>query len=618
MSFFPNLTPYIDDVHTTQSIKNKLSSDVAKVPYVGYYPNKNVVNFPKKSTHIDNINKVCAKTNSGNDTWKCKYTAVKIGTNGTDTTDPATIKNNLISAFQANNNSKRMDLSFLNHIDNTNFVCQLPNILIMLGYKLNNTGNTDNTTDKYMYLGNDVTYPVLYLKKRVETTTDSSSPSNNQTLFNACQTVMSQSRMYDSDALSPEKSINLMTFFTNPKLKALKPLFIGLLAITVYLLVQGTLSSFDLGFNISSIISSRSIPSNTFLMGAFIGILIPMILSIIITRQQIDHTNIKYSTYDVSTTPYGTNIESGSKSKENDKGMMVGLIVTIYFFIGVIYYIIRRKESSVFTKLGISFILFLFLTTVLFITFYWIPILSFGSDNNDDTVYGIASNLRVWLTGKDQRDINQVTSNKYIGYYLQRFFAMYALVTLVITFFYISRPMKPVTGFSSSILEGLMASCAILALPILWIFNWVIGMKYFVGYPMILLLVRFFRYPMYYIFRSQYLGSSILQARNPKLRAEFDKPQNYTAPWDLLGLTIFKFLVKMNGNKSLYSEMFVDPSNGYKDISSNSYVTGHIFRMGMKQTPGKNDYIHHIMTFIISVIVMIFLLFGVIGKKNLS
>ncbi len=620
MNFFPNLSPYVDDVHTTQGISKKFDSSdrhVPNLPYVGYYPNKDDAkkrpHFPKKSDHIQNILNVCGKRSSQ---WKCKYTALQIGS-GNDLSTAADIKSNLKSTF-----GDLMDISFLDNIPDDEFLCQLPNILIMMGYKFRTedkvspadydlyTKGNDGSVSSYTVTGNK--YPLLKLKIQK----GNNDPSNNQTLFNACQTIMSQTRMYDVNTLSDHEQIGLLYFFTNKKLKTLKPLFIGILAITIYLLVQGTLSSFDLAFNISSVISSRSVPTKSFLLGAILGILIPMIITIFVANRQIDRTNNKYANYDISNVAYGTKVGSGSK--ENDKGMMTGLILGTYFCIMIIYYIIQRKDMSSMSKIFISFILLLLLTTILFLTYYWIPILSFGSDNPDDAAFGILPKLRVWLTGLDQKDISQVTSNKYIGYYLQRFFSIFAIVILIVTGLYISRPMKPALGFVSSIIEGIMASCSILALPILWVINWMIGMKYFVGYPMILLIVRFLRYPLYYIFRSMYLGNPILQSQNPKLRAEFDKPQNYTAPWDLLGLTLFKFLIKMNGNKALYSEMFVDPANGYKDISSNSYVTGHFFRMGMKRTSGYSKYIHHGMTVIISFIIFMFILFGVIGKKNLS
>ena len=269
-------------------------------------------------------------------------------------------------------------------------------------------------------------------------------------------------------------------------------------------------------------------------------------------------------------------------------------------------------------KLPIVLILFVFLSVILFLLFYWIPILSFGNDNQDDRAYGISRPLRVYLASNNQNDISEVTSNKFIDIYLQRFIAIYAIVILVITLFYITRPNKPVMGWMGSIMEGIMVSCAILALPILWVFNWYVGVKFFMFYPMLLLIVRYLRYPMYYIARNMYISNPIAQRENPRMKAEFEKPENYTAPWDLLGLTVFKTLMKMSGNRALYSEMFTDRANGYQDISGNSYVTGHLFRMSMKSTHQPNEYLHHGLTAFISFIVFMFIAFGIVGKKNLS
>ncbi len=68
--------------------------------------------------------------------------------------------------------------------------------------------------------------------------------------------------------------------------------------------------------------------------------------------------------------------------------------------------------------------------------------------------------------------------------------------------------------------------------------------------------------------------------------------------------------------RSLYSDIFVDYRDGYRDISGNAYVTGHVFRMMMKDKNGPFDYYHHGLVFLITIIVFLFLILGVVGKEN--
>jgi hypothetical protein len=632
MNFFPNLKPYVKDSVNTENIDYDDNKNLPKLTPVGYYSSRIVRgldNKVKEENIINNVKNVCSP-----DTWKCQYKGIYIGASFDNTQIQVSstfstftgstginnsnnllyqgytcIKNNNITQY-IQDNIKDRDTSFLDHMEETQIMCQMQNIMVMLGYKYSGEEVTDKV-DKYIDAkASSPSSTYIYLLKSI--TADTGDSSNNQTLYNACQTVMSRSRKYDlADLIQGGTFYGLKDVFQ--KLKALRPLLLGVLAISIYLLVQGTLSSCDLGFNIASLVSNRSTPSWTFMIGAFIGIAIPAIISMIVAKQQINRTNDKFGTYDISNTPYGEAVNIEKQKKSSDITLVVSLILIVFVCIALIYFIMRSKYAPI-TKILICSILFLVLTSVLFLLFYWAPIVSFAGDEDDDSAYGISRPLKVWLKGDDITDISSVSSNKYIDRYLRRYFAIYALVALAVTIIYMSQQNKPQSGPVKGIVEGVMASCAILALPILWIFNWYMGIKLFMGYPLILMMARYLRYPLYYFIRNMYMSDPRLQTTVPQMRQEFSKPESYTAPWDLMGLTLFKYLIKINGNRSLYSEIFVDPKDGYKDISSNSYVTGHVFRMMMKSPSGQFDYLHHTMTFIITIIIYLFIVFGVIGK----
>ena len=637
MSFFPNLAPLKGDVVDTTNIKYE--KDVPDLPAIGYYSNKkvkgltddNVVTMHKKA-----VDETCARTD-----WKCDYSEIfgsptQISITSSTTSLPGGIiftdgaNGGVISAATANETHRTAIQNAFGgdtiHSNLTNYVadlnlgtiaCQIPNMLIHFGYKFNaSSGSIDSTyyIDEYKYerTGAKPVTRFIYLKRLASNGSDKG---NDQTRFNACQTVMSRSREYNIAKISGGLFFGMRDLFI--KLGSIRPILLIVLAIAVYLLVNGTLASADVGFSIANLISSRSNASFSYFIGIFLGILVPAIISLVCAKKQIEKTNNKYSSgIDITKNPYGDKVPNSSETtQKNDIALISIMLGVTYVCIALIYYIMRDKVRTPLTKSVIGTILLLFLAVCVFLIFYWTPIVSYGADNPDDAAYGISRPLRIWVRGGDDKDIRPVMSNKHIDYYLGRFFAIYAIVTIVIAVIYLRMPQRPITGFGESVVEGIMATCAILTIPILWVFNWYLGMKFFIGYPMFLMIIRFVRYPMYYMLRNSYLSSPDLQRAYPHLRIEFNKPESYTAPWDLMGITLFKNMIKFSPNRLLYSDSIVDPRDGYKDIAGNSYTTGHFFRMMMKAQPGPFDYYHHSLVFGITIIVMIYLVNNVIGTK---
>ncbi len=644
MNFFPNLQSVVNDDINTSKIKIS-GTNLPDVLPIGYYASKQVRGLPK-SVLSDNISEsVKMNCDAGTNEWKCKYTNIAFGevtdntvTKGSDivNADSNTInkkdsaivnafKNN--SAYKYNSTSNRVNFSFLENTQN--LLCQLPSLMIMLNYHKYNTSlvlanygyvsiaesdGYDTYVRKVEITDNKskLPYPVIYLKKE---TADTSALDYNQEKFNACQNVMTRSRLYDvKDLLSGGLFYGLNDYFRI--LKQIRPILLIILLISVYLLVQGTFSSADIAFKISSLVSNRSYPSYTFIFGILLGIGLPALVSIFMSRRQIQKTNTKFGTYDITEDVYGEKVNKNKSQEKSDFSLVAIMLGLAYTFIFIIYYSMRNKNNSPIIKIAVSAIFYILLTCILFLLFYWIPIVSYSNDEEDDRAFGISRPLKVWTKGEDSKDISSIISNKYIDRYLRRYFAIYALVALSICIIYLTQSNTQQKGMTSSFFEGIMASCAIIALPILWIFNWYIGIKLFIGYPMILMIARYLRYPLYYFLRKMYLDNPKLQAECGKLKEEFNHPESYTAPWDLMGVTLFKYIIKMGCNRSLYSDLFVDYRDGYRDISGNAYVTGHVFRMMMKDKNGPFDYYHHGLVFLVTVIVFLFLVLGVIGKEN--
>ncbi len=646
MNFFPNLQPYVKDSINTTNIELK-GTNIPDLLPIGYFPNRKVRGISQNLISQNIANSINTNCDATTNPWVCKYTNIAFGnvtnkvvTKGTDIvtsslTTMETRDNAIVNALKNNGNYKyssgvkRIDFSFL---DNTkNLLCQLPALMIMLNYHKYTTSLIISDYDYTSITASDgydifvrkaeitdkktiIPYPVIYLKK--ESNENINASDYNQEKFNVCQTVISRSREYNvKDLLTSGVFYGISDYFI--KLKQIRPVLLIILLISVYLLVQGTLSSADIAFKISSLVSNRSYPSYTFIFGILLGIGLPALMSIILSRRQILRTNSKLGTYDISDNNYGKKVSTDKSQQKSDVSLVAIMLGLAYTFIFIIYYSMRNKNNSPFVKIGISAIFYILLTCIIFLLFYWAPLVSYANDEEEDRAFGMSRPLKVWTKGEDNKDINEVISNKYIDRYLRRYFAIYALVALGICVIYLTQSNTQQKGGFSAFIEGIMASCAIIALPILWIFNWYMGLKLFIGYPMILMMARYLRYPLYYFLRKMYLENPKLQAECGKLKEEFTKPESYTAPWDLMGVTLFKYIIKMSCSRGLYSDLFVDYRDGYRDISSNAYVTGHVFRIGMKDKNGPFDYYHHIITFVVTLIIYLFLLFSVIGKQNI-
>ncbi len=647
MNFFPNLKAYVDDSVTTTNV-NLTGTNLPDLLPVGYFPNKKVRGISQSLVANNIENSITTNCDAATNNWVCKYTNIAFGTvtnkvvtKGADIVLSTLTTNSdkdraIRDGFKNNSNYtyssssvKRIDFSFLD--DTSNLLCQLPSLMIMLNYRKYNTSLNISTYGYTSITASDgydifvrtaeitdnktiIPYPVIYLKK--ESNNNINNSEYNQEKFNVCQTVMSRSRKYDvKDLLTSGLFYGISDYFRI--LKQIRPILLLVLLISIYLLVQGTLSSADIAFKISSLVSNRSYPSYTFIIGILLGIGIPALMSILLSRRQILRTNNKLGTYDISDSNYGEKVNKDNSQQKSDVSLVAIMLGLAYTFIFIIYYSMRNKNNSPFIKIGISAIFYLLLTCILFLLFYWAPIVSFANDEEEDRAFGMSRPLKVWTKGDNNKDINEVISNKYIDRYLRRYFAIYALVALSICIIYLTQSNTQQKGIASSFVEGIMASCAIIALPILWIFNWYLGLKLFIAYPMVLMIARYLRYPLYYVLRQMYLNNPKLQADCGKLKEEFNHPESFTAPWDLMGVTLFKYIIKMSCSRSLYSDLFVDYRDGYRDISSNAYVTGHVFRIAMKDKNGPFDYFHHIAVFVITLIVYFFILFSVVGKQNL-
>lgn len=636
MSTF-GLFPATTNVKTSSIDFN--SFNMPRPPPIGYFNEDRKigpVTLPEqkitKAQHVDRIKNACVKT--GDTQWKCAYLEGIIYRNKSYTGNIGGRgytgyidgigdlgDTEIIDALDSNSSG---DGSLVD--DYKNAPCDLVNILINLGYTkdtfikpTDNNGDdldisvTDDKYDQYTKRLLSGTSVSLYLKKNMI--------DSEQSLYNACQLAVVQSKQYSvKDLIGYSIHYNITDIFKAFPGQSL--LLIIMLIISVYLLSAGTMASADVGYAITYIITSRSNSTSPFYwVGLFLGLLIPAgllvyhITNLITTSyKRLSEVTVK----DVTLDPYGAsqNVEELKKGRFTDIGLITLLIFLIYVVVGFIFWIISSKISKESKMLGV-FVLLLILSAMIYVLYYIAPVLSSESGE----LKAVSEDLKVY-TNADGTNASVMT-NAFVESNIRYSLFLYSVAAIVITAFYLRSTKASIasTNVLESIKEGFMSSFAILALPIIWVINWMIGVNFFIIYPFVIMIARYLRYFLYYSMRQRFLADPKLYDTHPSIKEEFDHPETYQAPWDLLGVTIMKYMMKMNGTRAEYSEMIVDKRDGMKNVAGNGYVTGHFLRLMARAPDSTQDpnigYAYQGTVTFITFVATLIVLYGVVGSKNI-
>jgi hypothetical protein len=169
------------------------------------------------------------------------------------------------------------------------------------------------------------------------------------------------------------------------------------------------------------------------------------------------------------------------------------------------------------------------------------------------------------------------------------------------------------SNIGMEVFKGFLCSFTLLILPILWVLNWVIGIKYFYFYPIGIIFMRFIRYVgmiiLYSISSEEFKDNC-----SDNLKEEFNNIKNYSPSWSLFGIDLLKTIMNIQGYNNEFSEMFINKNNK-KNLSNDKYFTSLIFLrlflsdniMDELSTNGKKYFIILGLTIIIGSIFLYFL-----------
>jgi len=384
----------------------------------------------------------------------------------------------------------------------------------------------------------------------------------NQIQYLTCQVARARARKYDSDKLNVIYSDMSVKEIFN-KFPNLKIWLIIIFFITIYLLVYGISSSMDIVFNILDINNNGN--GNNYNIGFIIGLLI--LFGIIYYYSENICQTIK-SKYDITTNSTGTPVTSNEIPNNDSKSSCALLAVGIIIITGGL------KFSDTFLNKNIlyySYVLGLYAILLIGIYFFYTQIPCLISPNYDNK----EKNIKIFID--EQEDVSKITSNNDIDT-KEKANQLYKIILFIIflcacLFFYFKS-----NGNNNSFIAGLCSGPALLVLPILWIFNFIIAVKYFYIYPIGIIIIRFIRYAgmviLYMITESK---PEMKDNFSDNLLQNLDDIKNYTPSWSLFGVSLLKTIMNMFGFTNEFSEQFTNNNNNKKNISADKYFSSLIF-----------------------------------------
>ena len=411
------------------------------LPDIGYY-NENMESTNSTDINPNSVNYSTFKTNVANSCSKVTQKGLY-----PSATDPN------ISRYIPNKDINTMDIPYY---------LGKQGVLINPGFTENLMNTVQSTNDKTL-----ITNQIQYL---------------------VCQLINARNRYYSSDnfPLINDYSTVQSTFAKiGPNMKIVLAL---IFIITMYFLVSGFFSSFDIAANIMSIVQKDSDYSYKYWVGILIGLLVPVIFLTTTYTWQIKQDLNDLQKNEITNNPYGVESTIPQNNINIDYLTLVLYILLIYAFVAVLFTIKKSSFNNlIYTILTGS--IFIVLTILIYILYGYIPF--FNTTEQGKMLKTGPQPLRLFIdppTKDIPEDTSDITTNQSEDSTLRKVFLLTVMAVFIITiiYFYLKS--------SNPFIKGFLGSSAILILPMLWVINFVMGIQYFYIYPIFLLIVRFFRY----------------------------------------------------------------------------------------------------------------------------
>lgn len=444
-----------------------------------------------------------------------------------------------------------------------------------------------------------------HVKEYCNNNTQNIQPIVDQIQYLTCQLEQERNREYDPSSFNMVTNApsikDIFNKFTN-----LKPFLIIIFVITIYLLVSGFFASMDLATNIFDIVSKSSNLDISYWIGILLGIVTPVVVLCIVYSKIVCKNLSDLEKFEITNNVYGVKNPIPSDLKKFDFMTLILFIFLIYAFVAVLFTIKRSIFGNYIYTALVGTVLFI-ISVFLYILYAYVPF--FNTTDDKDMLNSLQQPLRLFID--QQTSVSSISTNQYENAKIKYAFMITFLIIIALTilFFMLNSKNKFINGF--------LSSSAILSLPLLWVFNFVIGISYFYVYPMLFVIIRFIRYiimSILYIVSEK--KNSMKDKFSDDLIEQLDNFKNFSPTWGLIGVDELKLMLNVFGYENIFSKMIISDDDEGKNISQNRFVaTGflsYIVNFIAKKETNMKGIIYGLLLLIVTIIVTIIILYGIV------
>jgi hypothetical protein len=430
----------------------------------------------------------------------------------------------------------------------------------------------------------------------------------NQIQYLTCQLQQFRNREYNSSDFSITSSTTVKGIFQ--QFPNLKTLLIFIFIISIYFGISGFFGSMDVVGNVFKAVEKSNDGKLTYWIGLLVGLAVPMIILCSVYATMVCNNINELKKYEITNNAYGVPGKVDSELKKFDILTLVLFVLFIYAFVAVLFTIKSSSFSPIIYTIIVGSVLFV-ISIFIFILYAFIP---FFDSANPDNMKDNTRELRLFIDSQTKE--SNITSNLHSDKKVRHVFFITAIIVFIMALiFFIMRSKKGsgTSGSAMSFLTGFLGSSAILIMPILWVFNFLLVIQLFYIYPILLLIMRFIRYGfMFSIYMASEKKPSMKDNFSDDLIEKLNNFKNYSPTWGLIGVDEIKLLLNMLGFENIFSSSIVSENNNTKNVSDNRHIaSGFLGFLAFRET-NKTGLIYSIGVCVLTFIISAIILYGIV------
>jgi len=437
-----------------------------------------------------------------------------------------------------------------------------------------------------------------------------SKDAQSQIQYLTCQLANARNRQYDGSLFKVlGDNITISKIFKT--YSASSSILVIIFIITMYLLLNGFFSSFDVVGNIFEILNKNAVFSMSYWIGLLLGLAFPIILLCAIYVQMICSNLNGQEVFDITVDPNGIKNTINENTYKIDYNILILFIIILYAFSAVLF-TIKKSELGNVLYLAIVGTILIILSIFIYLLYVYIPFFSTG----DPTNIGNDATLPLKILIDNQIQLSDIKSNQHDTDNIKKTFGITFLVLFLMSIAFLIFGKKKGTGFIYDLLNGFLGSSAILVMPIIWVFNFVIGINYFYLFPIILIIFRFVRYfGMFMLWMITEKSDSMKDGFSDDLKKLLENFKDYSPSWGLIGVDLLKVIMNIIGYQNVFSDLLIKNENSGKNLSQNKFVSSGLLNMFMN-FDSRSGMVYSIIITVLTILISVIILYGVVKIQS--